>query len=87
VRITVRRGGRDHACPEPYITDRFPARPAIDLMDEAARLKMHVRLQAGELDRFGPGNHPPQDLAGSAEEGNDARLQSRLKALEKELAS
>ena len=59
-----------------YITDRFLPDKAIDLMDEAAaRLKMQVDSKPEELDLDGPGNHPAEDRAGGAEEGNRCRLQ------------
>ncbi len=59
-----------------YITDRFLPDKAIDLMDEAAaRLKMQVDSKPEELGFDGPGNHPAEDRAGGAQEGNRCRLQ------------
>jgi len=53
VRITIRRWCGSHTVNR-YITDRFPARQAIDLIDEAAaRLKMQVTSSLRNLTRHG----------------------------------
>ena len=59
-----------------YITDRFLPDKAIDLMDEAVGAAEDAgRFQAGRARFDGPGNHPAEDRAGGAEEGNRHRLQ------------
>ncbi len=59
-----------------YITDRFLPDKAIDLMDEAVGAAEDAgRFQARRARSDGPGNHPAEDRAGGAEEGNRCRLQ------------
>ena len=59
-----------------YITDRFLPDKAIDLMDEAAsRIRMEVEIQArGDRDAR-PADHPAQDRARGAEEGEGRRVE------------
>ena len=58
-----------------YITDRFLPDKAIDLMDEAAsRIRMEVEVEArGDRDAR-PADHPAQDRARGAEEGEGPGL-------------
>ena len=70
-----------------YITDRFLPDKAIDLIDEAAsRLRMQVDSKPEELDELDRRDHPAQDRARGAEEGDRPASKDRLARLEKELA-
>ncbi len=58
-----------------YITDRFLPDKAIDLMDEAAsRLRMQVELEARGARRARPPDHPDEDRARGAQEGDRCGL-------------
>ena len=59
-----------------YITDRFLPDKAIDLVDEAAaRKRMVIELEARGDRRARPPDHPAEDRAGGAEEGDRQGLQ------------
>jgi ATP-dependent Clp protease ATP-binding subunit ClpB len=54
-----------------YITDRFLPDKAIDLMDEAAsRIRMEVESKPEEIENSRSADHPAQDRARGAEEGD-----------------